>query len=335
MEFQEYAQREVCALVDRLASDAAERTRAEIDEREHQHESAMTSIRLRLEEQARQLAASTEARVQLTTAVQEAQSRLDALRTEFGLQQAALEAQRGEADTHRRLAAERAPATEELAEARADLDAAHGEVERLTRQFDTALEELRVEHVNTLHEQALARTILPLDELLTVFTALASATTPSAVLGAVVSGLAREFSRVALFRMRNSRLECVSHVGFEFEGDIAKVVIPASVDSLMTRAASSRHIQSFVNGSSDEPCGAPFGGTPACSVALPLVSGDATVAVVYADDADQLDFGSVPAPLLVKFAQVVWHHAIVVLQQSSATQKTLSVAPAQRFDRLA
>jgi hypothetical protein len=70
-------------------------------------------------------------------------------------------------------------------------------------------------------------------------------------------------------------------------------------------------------------------------VALPLLSGDAPVAVVYADDSDQLEFGSVPAELLVKFAELVWQHAILVLQRASAAQKTLAVAPAQSFERLA
>ena len=70
----------------------------------------------------------------------------------------------------------------ELREARAAREAAQAEAQRLTRQFDSALEELRQEHVSTLQQQAVARTALPLDELLTVFGALASASTPSAVL---------------------------------------------------------------------------------------------------------------------------------------------------------
>ena len=154
-----------------------------------------------------------------------------------------------------------------------------------------------------------------------MFESLASASTPSAVLTTVVSGLGREFSRVALFRVRGSRLECVSHVGFEFEGDVAKVVIPTSLDCLMTRAVESRTTQTFVTGTSDEPCAVPFGGTPACAVALPLISGDAPVAVVYADDSDQLEFGSVPAELLVKFAELVWQHAILVLQRASRRRR--------------
>ena len=245
------------------------------------------------------------------------------------------EAQRLEAEHQRRFADASVSAEEELLAARGALDAAHAEAQRLTRQFDSALEEMRDEHVNTLQQQAVARTVLPLDELLAVFSSLASASTPSAVLTTVVSALGREFSRVALFRVRGSRLECVSHVGFEFEGDIAKVVIPTTVDSLMTRAVNSRRTQTFLTGSSDEPCAMPLGGTPACAVALPLISGDASVAVVYADDSDQLEFGSVPTELLVKFAELVWQHAILVLQRASTAQKMLAIAPVQNFERLA
>jgi hypothetical protein len=348
MEFREYAARETSALIDRLVSDAEGRTAAQVAGIQREHESALTSMRLQLEARTRELDARTLAKDQLTAAVEQTRSQLDTRRTEFEAQRVAFEAQRvaleahraaletlrAEVDVQRRLAVANASAGEQLLEARAALDVAQAESERRIGQFETDLEELRGEHVKTIQEQALARTVLPLDELLTVFSALATASTPSAVLTTVVSGLAREFSRVALFRLRGNRLECVNHVGFEFEGDIAKVVIPTSVDSLLTRAMNSRESQSFVSGS-DEPCSAPFGGRPACAIALPLVSGDATVAVVYADDSDQLEFGSVPAPLLVKFAELVWQHAVLVLQHSSAGQKTLAVTPSQTFDRRA
>jgi hypothetical protein len=239
------------------------------------------------------------------------------------------------AAAEKELAAANDAAEQELRDARASLEAAQAEAQRLTRQFDSALEELRQEHVNTLHQQAVARTALPLDELLAVFGSLASAATPSAVLTTVVSSLGREFSRVALFRVRAGRLECVSHVGFEFEGDVAKVVIPTTVDSLMTRAVNARRTQTFVAASGDESCPVPFGGAPACAVALPLISGESPVAVVYADDSDQLEFGSVPSELLVKFAELVWQHAILVLQRASAAQKMLAVAPVQSFERRA
>jgi hypothetical protein len=278
--------------------------------------------RLEEEHQRTLAAASTAADKELAAA----QTALDSARAD---------AKRLDAEHQRALAAATDAAGEELEETKTALDAAHAEAQRLTRQFDSALEELRQEHLNTLKQQAVARTALPLDELLAVFGSLASASTTSAVLTTVVSALGREFSRVALFRVRGGRLECVSHVGFEFEGDVAKVVIPTTVDSLMTRAVNARRTQTFVAASGDETCPVPFGGAPACAVALPLVSGDAPVAVVYADDSDQLEFGSVPSELLVKFAQLVWQHAILVLQRASAAQKMLAVAPVQSFERLA
>ena len=269
----------------------------------------------------------------LASASAAAEKELAAVRT--ALDTARADAKRLDAEHRSGVAAAHDAAEQELLDARAALEAAQAEAQRLTRQFDGALEELRQEHVNTLHQQAVARTALPLDELLAVFGSLASASTPSAVLTTVVSALGREFSRVALFRVRGGRLECVSHVGFEFEGDVAKVVIPTTVDSLMTRAVNARRTQTFVAASGDESCPVPFGGAPACAVALPLISGDAPVAVVYADDSDQLEFGSVPSELLVKFAELVWQHAILVLQRASAAQKMLAVAPVQSFERLA
>jgi hypothetical protein len=296
---------------------------------QREHQSEVAALQSAIDEHTLELEARAAALDQLSATLGETKSRLDLQRIESEAQRTELEGAK------RQLSTTKAGTHRELRDLRTALESSEADVARLTRQFETALEDLRTEHLATLQDQALARTILPLEELLTVFEALGTASTPSAVLTAVVSGLAREFSRVALFRLRGSRLECVSHVGFEFEGDIAKVVIPAGVDSLMTRALSSRRTQTFITGTSDEPCTAPFGGTPACAVALPLVSGDSTVAVVYADDSDQLEFGSVPAELLVKFAELVWQHAILVLQRASGSQKTLAVKPLQRFDRLA
>jgi hypothetical protein len=309
--------------------------RTRIEEQAREHDAALTAARQRLDAQTRELNASIREKEELEDAAEAVRAQLATVRRELEEQRAAVEQHRRDAEEQRTLAAANVSTELELLEARSALEAAQAEAQRLTRQFDSALEELRDEHVSTLQQQAVARTVLPLDELLTVFESLASATTPSAILTTVVSGLGREFSRVALFRVRGSRLECVSHVGFEFEGDVAKVVIPTSVDSLMTRAVNARKTQTFVSGSSDEPCAVPFGGSPACAVALPLLSGDAPVAVIYADDSDQLEFGSVPAELLVKFAELVWQHAILVLQRASAAQKTLAVAPVQSFERLA
>src|SRR5580765_1542642 len=116
MEFQDYAAREVSALITRLASGADERTEMRIQGIKRDYEAAAASLR-------RQLDAQTQ-----------------------------------------------------------ELDAAKGEAERLRQQFDTALETLRAEHLSTLQEQALARTELPLDELLAVFATLVDTSAPSALL---------------------------------------------------------------------------------------------------------------------------------------------------------
>jgi hypothetical protein len=363
MELHEYAAREVSALVDRIVSDAEGRARALIDGSQREHDAAMNAVRLELETQARKLDAHAreseaqagaleaqgrqletqtrelEARLRendhLAAAAEDTRSQLAALRRELDAQRADVQSARQEAELQRGLADANMSASLELLEARAALESSRTETQRLTRQFETTLEDLRNEHLQTLQQQAVARTALPLDELRTMFDALAKAASPSAVLTTIVTGLGREFSRVALFRVRGARLECVKHVGFEFEGDVAKVMIPVTLDCLMTRAVNSRETQTFVSGKSQEPCAVPFGGTPACAVALPLISGDASVAVIYADDSDLLEFGSVPAELLVKFADLVWQHAVLVLQRMSAAQKMLAISPVQNFERLA
>lgn len=330
MEFQEQAARELSALVDRLTAAADRRVDETLERTRREHEAAMASLGAQLERQTQALDASVRDRHELVAAQQGACSQLAMLRAHAEAQRAELDRQHQHIDLQRRLAAANLAELDRLPEAAAALADAQAEALRLTRQFESALEELREEHVTTLQQQAIARSDLPLDELLAIFGALATATTPNAVLATVVAGLRREFSRVALFRVRSSRLECVSHAGFESAGDVARVVIPTGVDCLLTRAVNSRRTETFIAGSSDDRSAMAFRGTPACAVALPLIIGDLPVAVVYADDSDQLEFAAAPAQLLVKFAEIVWQHAVLVMHRASAAQ----LGPAQ-IERLA
>src|SRR5262245_44009098 len=102
----------------------------------------------------------------------------------------------------------------ELQDARARLEAVEAELSQTSMQFERTLEEMRDEHANTIREQALSCITLPLDELLTVFNALERSTTMAEALTALFEGLGREFSRVALFAVRASRLEGVQQAGF-------------------------------------------------------------------------------------------------------------------------
>src|SRR5215467_6102411 len=178
----------------------------------------------------------------------------------------------------------------ELQETRERLEAAELELAQASNHFERTLEEMRDEHASTIREQALSYITLPLDELLTVFSALERSTTMAEALTALFDGLGREFSRVALFAVRAGRLEGVQQAGFEFEQDISKVVVPMSADSLLGRTVTSGRIEAALAGMSNVSTGMPFGGEPGCAVALPIFIGGGVAAAMYADDSDRLEF---------------------------------------------
>jgi hypothetical protein len=204
-------------------------------------------------------------------------------------------------------------------------DAAQVEAAQVTAEFEEVLDGLRLEHATTVRDQALASTSLPLDGLLTVFNALAKATTLTDVLTTLVGGIAREFSRVVLFDVHGNRLEGVQQVGFDFDTDISKVAVPLSVDSLLTRAVRSGQIESFFSGPHSEASGSiPFGGTPSCALALPVVVHGATAAIIYADDSDTIEFAPVAPQARAKFAELLLQHALLALVRVGIEQRALA-----------
>jgi molecular chaperone GrpE (heat shock protein) len=209
----------------------------------------------------------------------------------------------------------------EAQEARERIEELELELSQASGQFERALDELRHEHASTIREQALSCITLPLDELLTVFNTLERATTLAEALTALFEGLGREFSRVALFAVRAGRLEGVQQSGFDFEYDISKVVVPLSSDSLLGRAVSSSRIEGSLAGVANGSTGMPFGGEPGCAVALPISIQGSVVAVIYADDSDRIEFASTAPQALVKFAELLLMHALLVLFRISAEQQ--------------
>ena len=211
----------------------------------------------------------------------------------------------------------------EVQDSRERIEAAEIALAQAAAQFDRTLDELRQEQASTIREQAQSSMTLPLDELLTVFNALERASTLAEALTALFTGLVREFSRVALFAVRASRLEGVQQSGFEFDHDISKVVIPLSSDSLLGRAVTAARIEGSLAGVDTGSTGMPFGGEPGCAVALPIAIQGAVVAVIYADDSDRLEFASTAPQALLKFAELLLMHATLVLFRISAEQRTL------------
>ena len=186
------------------------------------------------------------------------------------------------------------------------------------RQTVTALSKSNAARVQTL-ERTLAETDRKFGALLQqaagAFQSLAKAESIGEVLTEIVSGLSSEFSRVALFCVRGNRLEGEHQIGFEFKGDITNVAMPMSIDSLLTRAVSSRRIERLSAAELKDSKSAPFGGTPACALALPIVVEGETLAVVYADDSGQKSKDAAVGGHEVKtrYAELLVRHADVLM----------------------
>ncbi len=210
----------------------------------------------------------------------------------------------------------------EIAELRERLEAAYADARRKTREFEAALDELHQEHAAAMREQAIVFAAQPLDALFGVFDAWAQTTTPAAALSALVAGLGREFSRVILFRRHANRLESLEQVGFRGDGDASRLAVPLGVDSLLTRAATSGRVERFIRGAQDAPV--PFAGEPTCAFAAPVVVASRTVAVVYADDADRMESGTLSPAVMLRYGELLVQHARLELLRVYADQKNLA-----------
>jgi hypothetical protein len=216
----------------------------------------------------------------------------------------------------------------DLQAARADLAAeregsgtVHASTAELTGEFERALEEIRREHAAALAEHSAASLALPLDELLTVFNAMKKAETGPELITSLLNGLCREFSRVALFHVDGTRLIAAQRLGFEDSDTSRPTRLPA--DSILTRAVATGQLESAMPGVRGEPdTSLPFGGTPGCALAIPIVIQGKTAAVIYADDSDHVEFASAAPQVRVKFAELLQQYALLVLVRISVEQKT-------------
>lgn len=216
-------------------------------------------------------------------------------------------------------------AAAEKAKLAAALTAAQSQIQSVDaqRQSITALSKSNAARVQTL-ERTLTETdrkfATLLQEAAGAFQTLGKAETIGEVLTEIVSALATEFSRVALFCVRGNRLEGEHQVGFDFKGDITNVAMPLSVDSVLTRAVSSCRIERLTAGELKDSKSTPFGGSPACAVALPIVVQGETLAVVYADDSGQRTKDAVVNGPEVKarYAELLLRHTDVLLVRLAA-----------------
>lgn len=153
---------------------------------------------------------------------------------------------------------------------------------------------------------------------------LSTATNVADLLGTLVRQLAAEFSRVALFRVKANRLEGEHQVGFDLTTDVSKLVIPLSVDSLITRAATSGTIEHLTGDELKDSSRVPFGGTPTIALALPISFQGETLAVVYADSDHASEPSRVEQHAGMGFALLLVRTTTVLLMRLSQELKTLN-----------
>jgi chromosome segregation ATPase len=153
---------------------------------------------------------------------------------------------------------------------------------------------------------------------------LAEKTTITDLFAALVRHLAGEFSRVALFRLKANRLEGEDQIGFDETTDVTKLVLPLSVDSLITRAASSGTYEQLTGDDLDDNSRAPFGGTPVVAIAMPIAFQGETLAVVYADSDRFTSERGAGLDASIGFARLLVRTAGVLLMRLSQELKMLS-----------
>ncbi len=203
-------------------------------------------------------------------------------------------------------------------------------LEREREEHEDKLQELEARLDGEEHEVEITpagpdSAVALLDGLLGAFEALSSAATIGDVLSTLVEQLVNEFPRVALFRVKGNRLEGAHQIGFDLTNDIGKVVMPLAMDSLLTRAVSSGHTER-VDGDRTDSSHLPFGGSPTCALAMPIVVDGETLAVVYADDSGQARADSQAGhdDLNARFAEALRHHAVALLTRLTSELKTMA-----------
>jgi chemotaxis protein histidine kinase CheA len=164
-----------------------------------------------------------------------------------------------------------------------------------------------------------------MERLLVSFETLAAATSISDLLLALAETLGGEFKRVALFRLKGNKLQGDFQIGFDLSSDVAKVVIPLSMDSLLARAVTSGCIETMEAENPDAPK-APFGGSPSCALALPVAAGGETLGILYADDGpDGTSSDTAGARgLKGRFAELLLRHTVALALRLTAELRNLA-----------
>lgn len=205
-----------------------------------------------------------------------------------------------------------------LSSAVSDLESSRAATAAVEATLETTRAALRAADAElaAIREEADRRVPL-IDTAVDACRSMAGATTISGLFGDLTAALAPQFTRVAIFRARAHHLEGEHSHGFDSDTDVSKLVLPLTLESIITRAHSTGKAARLVPG--QEGGSAPFTGTPHLALAVPIRHQDETVAVLYAD-ADDPASGRDERPA---FAEMLAAHATLLLARMSQEMKTL------------
>jgi hypothetical protein len=312
MDLREYAKTETTGLVERLLSKAEEAERQlraeadrEITDLRAQAEALQAEIAAQAE-RAAALEADLDAVIEAHRHVEADRASVEAARVEEAAARAQAEAEirstrerldeaQAEADRQAALFAEEAALAREAMTGReTQLVAEQAERLRLEEELRTVQELLDASHrhheqqgevIGQLREQlgaaeALAATTLA--DAVRATAALDSAATVSDLFSGLVKQLATELPRTALFRVKDSHLVGEHAAGLDPGVDIAKLMIPMAVDSLLTRAVPQSGVVR-ADGVQLADLFRPFSGTAASGIAVPVMFQGQPLAVLYGE----------------------------------------------------
>jgi predicted nucleic acid-binding Zn-ribbon protein len=204
---------------------------------------------------------------------------------------------------------------------------------RLREQAETKLREAaaRASEATSDSEQSEAlrweveRMVSLFDASVRAVNEMSSARSSAELMSELVKRLSLQFSRVALLRVKGQALEGELQVGFE-DADVSKLVVPLTVDSVLTRAINSGSVESITGSDIARRLGTPFGGTPTSAVVLPILLHGTTISLVYADDADMPEYARGPAvhDSSVAFAKLLVGEATLLMMCHTHELKMLA-----------
>jgi hypothetical protein len=145
---------------------------------------------------------------------------------------------------------------------------------------------------------------------------LGAARTVTDVFAALVRELATEFDRVAIFRLKGTHLEGEHAAGLDEAVDVQKIVVPVALDSVISKALTSRAVEHAAKEQIGDAC-PPFGALPAFALAAPLLFDNDVLAIVYAEsDAVVTEAHQPLSAILVRHANAVLASLAVELRTS-------------------